>query len=207
MRYDARMMISTPTEAEALRAEIAALAARMIAEDGADYGSAKRRAAKQLLGNQKIRGDVLPDNSQVEQEVREYNALFFADSQPQRLLELREIAAEIMQKLDKFNPYLVGAVFNGTANRHSDIYLHLYTDNSKEVAIFLLNLDIQYEVSETTNKRNETLETLSFMYRNEGVHLLIHSHDDLRTSPRADRSSLAALQLLIEQHHANLNNE
>ena len=203
MRYDAQMMISTSTDAEALRAEIAALAARMIAEDGADYGSAKRRAAKQLLGNQKIRGDVLPDNSQVELEVREYNALFFGDSQPQRLLALREIALDVMQKLDKFNPYLVGAVFNGTANKHSDIYLHLYTDNSKEVAIFLLNMNIQYEVSESTNKRNETMETLSFMNQNEGVHLLIHSHDDLRASPRADRASFSALKRLIEQPQTN----
>lgn len=203
MRYDAQMMISTSTDAEALRAEIAALAARMIAEDGADYGSAKRRAAKQLLGNQKIRGDVLPDNSQVELEVREYNALFFGDSQPQRLLALREIALDVMQKLDKFNPYLVGAVFNGTANKHSDIYLHLYTDNSKEVAIFLLNMNIQYEISESTNKRNETMETLSFMNQNEGVHLLIHSHDDLRASPRADRASFSALKRLIEQPQTN----
>ena len=199
MRYDAQMMISTPTEAEALRAEIAALAARMIAEDGADYGSAKRRAAKQLLGNQKIKGDILPDNSQVELEVREYNALFFGDSQPQRLLSLRELAIELMQRLDRFNPYLVGAVLNGTANKHSDIHLHLYTDNSKEVAIFLLNLDIQYVVSESVNKRHEAMETLSFMYQNEGVHLLIHSHDDLRTSPRADRANLAAVRQLVEQ--------
>ena len=151
MRYDAPMMISTPTEAEALRAEIAALAARMIAEDGADYGSAKRRAAKQLLGNQKIKGDILPDNSQVESEVREYNALFFGDSQPQRLLSLRELAIELMQRLDRFNPYLVGAVLNGTASKHSDIHLHLYTDNSKEVAIFLLNLDIQDRKSTRLN--------------------------------------------------------
>ncbi|MES2050149.1 MAG: hypothetical protein V4447_17250 [Pseudomonadota bacterium] len=193
------MMISTPTEAEALRAEIAALAARMIAEDGADYGSAKRRAAKQLLGNQKIKGDILPDNSQVESEVREYNALFFGDSQPQRLLHLREVAVELMQKLDKFNPYLVGAVLNGTASKHSDIHLHLYTDNSKEVAIFLLNLDIQYEVSESLNKRREAMETLSFMFQNEGVHLLIHNHDDLRASPRADRANLASVLQLIAQ--------
>lgn len=196
------MMISTPTEAEALRAEIAALAARMIAEDGADYGSAKRRAAKQLLGNQKIKGDILPDNSQVESEVREYNALFFGDSQPQRLLHLRELAVELMQKLDKFHPYLVGAVLNGTASKHSDIHLHLYTDNSKEVAIFLLNLDIQYEVSESLNKRREAMETLSFMFQNEGVHLLIHTHDDLRASPRADRANLAAVLQLIAQSQA-----
>jgi hypothetical protein len=196
------MMISTPTEAEALRAEIAALAARMIAEEGADYGSAKRRAAKQLLGNQKIKGDILPDNSQVESEVREYNALFFGDCQPQRLLRLRMLAIELMQKLDKFNPYLVGAVLNGTAGKHSDIHLHLFTDNSKEVAIFLLNLDMQYEVSESLNRRREPMETLSFMFQNEGVHLLIHNHDDLRASPRADRANLATVLQLVERSQA-----
>ena len=202
MRYDAKMMITTPTEAEALRAEIAMLAARMIAEDGADYGSAKRRAAKQLLGNNKIRGNILPDNSQVEREVREYNALFFGDSQPQRLLLLRQIALDIMQELERFNPYLVGAVFNGTASKHSDIYLHLYTDNTKEVAIFLLNKKIQFEVSENINKRNEVIETLSFMSQQEGVHLLLHSMDDLRASNRAERANIAALRHLIVQSQA-----
>ena len=202
MRYDAKMMITTPTEAEALRAEIAMLAARMIAEDGADYGSAKRRAAKQLLGNNKIRGNILPDNNQVEREVREYNALFFGDSQPQRLLLLRQIALDIMQELEQFNPYLVGAVFNGTASKHSDIYLHLYTDNAKEVAIFLLNKKIQFEVSENINKRNEVIETLSFMSQQEGVHLLLHSMDDLRASNRAERANIAALRHLIVQSQA-----
>ena len=44
-------MINYPNDAELLRSEIAAAAARMIAEDGADYGSAKRKAAKLILGN------------------------------------------------------------------------------------------------------------------------------------------------------------
>ncbi|MFZ6691198.1 hypothetical protein [Undibacterium sp. SXout20W] len=195
------MMIQTPTEAEALRAEIAALAARMIAEDGADYASAKRKAAKQLLGNQKLKGDVLPDNEQIEQEVREYNELFFGDTQPQRLLQLRQLAARLMAEFECFNPYLVGAVLNGTAGAHSDIYLHLYTDNSKDVAIFLLNKDVQFEVSETFNKRNESIETLSFMVENEGVHLVLHDHDGIRSSngKSVERANLATLQALISK--------
>jgi hypothetical protein len=199
MRYDVAMMINTPTEAEALRAEIAALAARMIAEDGADYGSAKRRAAKQLLGNQRIKGDILPDNQQVEREVREYNSLFFGDSQPERLLLLRKLALEIMLELERFTPYLVGAVLNGTAGKHSDIHLHLYADNTKEVAIFLLNKGIDFEVSENINKRNESIETLSFMHQQEGVHLLLHSMDDVRTSARTERASISAVRHLIEE--------
>ena len=195
------MMIQTPTEAEALRAEIAALAARMIAEDGADYASAKRKAAKQLLGNQKLKGDVLPDNEQIEQEVREYNELFFGDTQPQRLLQLRQLAAQLMAEFERFNPYLVGAVLNGTAGAHSDIYLHLYTDNSKDVAIFLLNKDVQFDVSETFNKRNESIETLSFMVENEGVHLVLHDHDGIRSGngKSVERANLATLQALISK--------
>ena len=57
------MNINYPSDAELLRAEIAAAAARMIAEDGADYGTAKRKAARLILGNQRVRGDVLPDNA------------------------------------------------------------------------------------------------------------------------------------------------
>ena len=199
MSYDANMMIHNPTEAEALRAEIAALAARMIAEDGADYATAKRKAAKQLLGNQKLKGDVLPDNEQIEQEVREYNELFFGDTQPQRLLHLRQLAAKLMTEFERFNPYLVGSVLNGTAGAHSDIYLHLYTDNSKDVAIFLLNKDVQFEVSETFNKRNESVETLSFMFENEGVHLVLHEHDAIRSGhgKGIERGNLATLQALI----------
>lgn len=198
--YHARMMIHTPNEAENLRAEIAALAARMIAEDGADYASAKKKAARQLLGNQKIKGDVLPDNAQIEQEVREYNELFFGDTQPQRLLHLRQLAIELMEELERFNPYLVGSVLNGTAGNHSDIYLHLYADNAKDVAIYLLNKDIQFEVSESFNNRNESIETLSFMHKNDGVHLILHEQDAIRSGhgKSTERANLAAVKALLQ---------
>ena len=120
------MNINYPSDAELLRAEIAAAAARMIAEDGADYGTAKRKAARLILGNQRVRGDVLPDNAQIEAEVREYQALFQGDEQSQRLLHLRRLALEVMEKFEDFAPYVTGAVLNGTASEHSDIHLQLF---------------------------------------------------------------------------------
>src|SRR5690606_26922194 len=134
-----------PDDTELLRAEIAAAAARLIAEDGVDYASAKRKAAKQILGNSKIRGDVLPDNTMVEDEVRAYNALFFADTQPVRLRHLRQLALDLMSELTAFQPYLTGAVLNGTAGEHSDIHIQLFVDNTKEVAIYLLNKGVDFE--------------------------------------------------------------
>lgn len=201
------MTFHYPSDTELLRAEIAAAAARMIAEDGADYGSAKRKAAKLVLGNTKVRGDILPDNAQIEAEVREYQALFFGDEQAQRLLLLRQLALQLMERFADFSPYLTGAVVNGTAGEHSDIHLQLFAESSKDVAVFLLNNDVDYDVSETSHFRypDRIVETLSFMWKNEGVHLTLYEHDDLRGAVRTagnrriERADTAAVRLLIQE--------
>ncbi|MCX7209575.1 MAG: hypothetical protein NTZ99_04175 [Burkholderiales bacterium] len=161
-------------------------AARMIAEDGTDYATAKRKAAKLILGNNKTPGDVMPDNAQVEAEVREYQALFMGDEQPARLKALRLLALELMQTFERFHPRLVGAVVNGTAGEHTDIHIQLFPESSKDVAVFLLNADIDYVVGETahTKQRGEFVETYSFMWKNEGVHLTIYEPDDVRSASK-----------------------
>lgn len=199
------MKITHPGDAEALRAEIAAAAARMIAEDGADYGTAKRKAAKLILGNQTVRGDILPDNAQIEAEVREYQALFFGDAHAERLQHLRELALELMERLAEFKPYLTGAVLNGTAGEHSDIHLQLFAESSKDVAVFLLNQNVNYEVSEASHFRypGRTVEVLSFFWRGEAAHLTLYEHDDLRHAgkggpqKRLERADLAAVRQLL----------
>jgi hypothetical protein len=201
------MNINYPSDAELLRAEIAAAAARMIAEDGADYGTAKRKAARLILGNQRVRGDVLPDNAQIEAEVREYQALFQGDEQSQRLLHLRRLALEIMERFEPFSPYLTGAVLNGTAGEHSDIHLQLFAESSKDVALFLLNAGIDYEVSEIPHFRrpDRGVETLSFFWKNEVIHLAVYDQDDLRggarsaSGKRIERADLAALKTLLAE--------
>lgn len=199
------MSIGYPTDTELLRAEIAAAAARMIAEDGADYGSAKRKAAKQILGNAKGSGNFMPDNAQIEDEVRTYNELFFGDTQPARLLALRRLALQLMTDLARFHPYLTGAALNGTAGAHSDIHLQLFADSPKDVEIHLINQNINFEVSESAHfkGRNEPVETLSFMWKNEGVHLALYEMDDLRgalkqsASKRVERADIGAVQALL----------
>lgn len=175
-------MSNFTTNTEMLRAEIAAAAARLIAEDGADYATAKKKAAKQVLGNAKVRGEIMPDNAQIEDEVRVYNELFFADTQPARLLHLRKLAVRLMDDLARFSPYLTGAVLNGTAGEHSDIHLQLFPESAKDVEIFLLNKNVGFEVSESNHfsGRGDPVETVSFMWNDEGVHLVLYETDDLR---------------------------
>lgn len=205
------MNINYPSDAESLRAEIAAAAARMIAEDGADYGTAKRKAARLILGNQRVRGDVLPDNAQIEAEVREYQALFQGEEQGQRLLHLRRLALEVMEKFEDFAPYLTGAVLNGTASEHSDIHLQLFAESSKDVAVFLLNAGMDYEVSETPHFRrpDRSVETLSFFWKHEVVHLAVYEQDDLRggartsNGKRIERADISALRTLLAETGSN----
>ena len=180
-------MSAYQSDLEILRAEIAAAAARMIAEDGCDYSTAKRKAARQILGDAKTSSGILPDNAQIEEEVRLYNELVLGESQPARLLHLRKLALRLMEQLVQFNPYLTGAVLNGTAGEHSDIHLQLFCDNGKDVAIYLINKNVNFETSETTHfsDRNKSVETLSFMWQNEGVHLALYEIDDMRGALKA----------------------
>lgn len=191
---------------DSLRTEIAVAAARMIAEDGEDYANAKRKAAKRILGV--AHSDLMPDNAQIEEEVRLYNELFLADTQPQRLRHLRQVAIKLMHELERFNPYISGAVLNGTAGEHSDIHLQLFYDNPKDVEIFLLNKNVQFDVTESNHfkpKRMEAVETISFLWQNEGVTLALYAHDDLRGAlklrpdGRPQRANVSALQALLAE--------
>jgi len=156
-----------------LRDEIAAFAARLIAEDGMDYAGAKRRAVRELTGNsrEKVAPDCMPDNATVQSAVRAHQALFMADTQPARLASLRRTAIEVMRFLETFQPFLTGAAFNGTAGEHSDIRLQVFNDNAKDIEIFLLNAGIDFEVSafegnSEGNRRGtrDAAEMLSFVW-------------------------------------------
>lgn len=189
-----------------LRAEIAAAAARMIAQDGADYASAKRKAARQVLGDEQSASGVLPDNEQVEDEVRKYQSLFLSESQPARLHALRTIALQVMEALAQFSPYITGPVLSGTAGEHDDIHLQLFADSAKEVEIFLLSHDVAIDISETPHfkgRRHEPVETVSFLWHNEGIHAELYELNDLRgarklrADGRLQRADAAALRALM----------
>ncbi|QQX83914.1 UDP-N-acetylmuramate--alanine ligase [Cupriavidus necator] len=198
-----------------LREEIAQAAARMIAEDGADYATAKRKAARQVLGEQRVPGEWLPDNEQVEAEVRAYQALFHADSQPRVLALLRRLAVLAMEDLAPFRPYLAGAVLNGTATEHSDIYLQCFCDSPKDATLHLINAGVDFETSESRHfgGRGE-VETLSFLWKGQwpdrrearllagevraelgapvGIHIALYDAVDERGAVRADASGRPA---------------
>ena len=187
--------------------EIAASAAQCVVEEGLEYGPAKRRALKALGLPPKT---PLPNNEQVEAQVREYIALFCADTQPAELLALRQHALMWMQRLQDFRPYLGGAVWHGTATRLSDIYLQLFCDDEKSCEIELINKGVDFEARTVNGLHGEPVEALSIhshckeLGEEIGVHLLIYEYDDVRGALKADaqgrvpRGDAVAVQKLIE---------
>jgi hypothetical protein len=190
---------------ESVKEEIAATAARLVVEEGLEYGPAKRRASKQLGLSGRA---ALPDNEQMELAVQEYIAIFCADTQPAELQALRELALVWLERLERFRPHLGGAVWRGTATRHSDIYIQLFCDDSKSAEIALIDMGVRFEVGAITGFQGETVDALSVhvalpaLAVNVGVHLLVYDFDDLRGAlkpdgrgrkPRGDAKALRCL--------------
>ena len=118
-----------------------------MAQDGiSDYGLAKRKAARQA-GAPDSRN--LPTDLEIEEALRAYQQLYQADEHPEHLQRLRELALEMMHLLADFNPYLTGTVLSGSAGRHADVHLQLYTDSLKDLEIFLHNQQIPFRARET----------------------------------------------------------
>jgi hypothetical protein len=186
---------------------LAATAARLIAEDGLEYGAAKHQALKMLGLPART---PLPDNQVLEEAVREHLELFCAVTQPGELRALREHARTWMHRLSEFRPHLGGAVWRGTATRHSDIYLQLFCDDSKSAEIALINQGLSYQVQSIRGFQGGTVDALSLnswcdaLQEHVGVHLMIYDHDDLRGALRPDsqgqsqRGDLSALDRLLE---------
>jgi hypothetical protein len=191
---------------DTLKSEIAAAAARLVVEEGLEYGPAKRRAVKQLGVNVRA----LPDNDTLEDAVHEYIQIFCADTQPRELAALRRLALTWMERLEQFRPYLAGAVWHGTATRLSDIYLQLFCDDPKSAEIALIEHNVDYEARTVAGFTGEPVEALSLSSISRelgepiGIHLMIHDHDDLRGALRPDakgrtpRGDVAAVRALVE---------
>jgi hypothetical protein len=192
--------------------EIAVAAAQLVVDEGAEYGAAKRKAAR-VLGRRGGRASDMPSNEAIEDEVRAHIAIFCADTQPGELLALRQLALSWMARLAEFRPHLAGAVWRGTATRLSDVHIDLYCDDPKSCEIALINSGINYEVSDG-GRGGEPLDVLSVaapcpdLGSRVLVHLTINDLDAQRGALKPDargrswRGGTEALRRLIAEHAA-----
>ena len=188
------------------RLRIAQEAARLMSEHGIrDFHHAKLKAAERLGI---VETQALPRNLEIEQALREHQRLFLADSQPQLLRQRREAAVEAMRFLAAFEPRLVGAVLEGTADAHSAVCLHVFSDDPEAVGLYLREhgVPIETQARRLRNSRDEQPEypVLLFVADALPFDLTVLPRDALRQAPldRTDdrpmrRAGLAQVEMLV----------
>ncbi|MCU7850627.1 MAG: hypothetical protein KZQ80_00295 [Candidatus Thiodiazotropha sp. (ex Monitilora ramsayi)] len=158
-----------PNTKRELQRRIAYEAARLMTEyQSDDLAYACQKAANKLGIS---RRQQMPTREEIEEALREQQRLLRGDDQQQALQQLRRNALQAMQALDRFNPILVGSVYQGTADSNSQIKLHLFADTPEDVLFTLSDLQIPWQEGQRTltfpNGRRH--ETPAFNFSADGV--------------------------------------
>jgi len=183
-----------------LRFQVAHKAAQMMAEEGiSDYAFAKRKAAK-FFGLSD--GDALPSNDEINDAIKEHQAIYFDKEHEARLKILRLEALSLMKKLIAFNPHLTGAALDGTAGRYPTLHIQLYADSMKEVEFLLLNHNIVYETRDRKSRTKDPMQDKKMIpvLTLEGsmgpIELFIYHVDDLKINK--SKASIEETEALLK---------
>ncbi|MDR1227633.1 MAG: hypothetical protein LBK55_01195 [Azoarcus sp.] len=190
---------SFPSRNAQRRREIAALAARMMAEDGiGDFGFAKRKAARRLgVGD----GEDLPANAEIETELRLWQTLYQSEEQTERLADMRGAAVGLMRLLAGFRPYLTGGALDGTAARYAEVEIDLFPESAKDVEIFLLDAGLAFEHREVRKPAPDAPEmALALDWEDIPARLSIYPAGAERGG-RQPRARLAQVEALLTIAH------
>ena len=168
-----------------LRLALAQEAARIMAEHGvADFLLAKRKAA-QRFGVED--GAVLPKNIEIEAALAQYQRLFDGDSHLESLQAQRRAALIAMRRLREFEPRLVGPVLTGTATRHAQVQLHLFTDYAESVTLKMLEMGLAHEVTEKRVRMDSArvlaFPGLRFEIEAQPIEVTVFPADGIRQAP------------------------
>jgi len=175
-----------------MRAQVAELAARLMAEHGLrDYTVAKRKAARQLGVPE---GHGMPSNEEIDLALSERQALFQPEEQASLLTDIREQAREVMRVFSRFEPALTGGAASGVVSEHSLIELEIAEDASKDFEQFLVNREIAHKVQDRAGH-------MAYLLYSEPADVLVRLVTRDTRHTHAPRLSLARLEKLIAGTH------
>ena len=189
-----------------IRMEVASEAARIIATEGQhNYHAAKKKAAERIGVSERL---ALPSNIEVKEALLSYQDLYGGAAHSENLEALRLIAVEAMQHMEAFNPRLVGSVLDGTANEHSRIALHIFSDSTESVILHFLENSIPFSQEQRQIRwydgTHRVVPLVIFELEGSAVELTILQPVHLRQAPPSPidgkpqrRATLADLQCLL----------
>jgi hypothetical protein len=202
-----------------LRAAIAQLAAQiMYGEDVKQYFTAKRLAAKRLLGQVnaktlRYRPRDLPSNGEIKQALLELVVEIEGDQRVRRLFAMRIVALEAMEALTPFLPRLIGSVATGHVRSGSDIDLHVFAWDSADVEAHVRGLGWAYELERVSILKHGKVMNFTHVHVADvfPLELTVYAPNELSHRPRSStdgkpivRIRPQALRKICEREHAEL---
>jgi hypothetical protein len=202
-----------------LRAAIAQLAAQiMYGEDVKQYFTAKRLAAKRLLGQAsaktvRYRPQDLPSNGEIKRALLELVTEIEGDGRTQRLFAMRIVALEAMEALAPFNPRLIGSVATGHVRSGSDVDIHVFTWDAADVEAHVRGLGWVHETQRVSILKHGKVMEFTHVHVPDlfPLELTVYAPNELRNRPRSStdgkpivRVRETALKKLCEKDHPEL---
>jgi hypothetical protein len=200
-----------------VRRLIAIEAARLMYEEEIkEYFTAKRRAAKRILGQvegkrARYRPHILPSNGEIRDALLELAESTEGSARTRKLFAMRIVALEVMKRLEPFAPRLIGSVSTGHVRRGSDIDLSLFSDSEESVERHLIAGSFRFSTERTTIfKFGEVREYLHHHVEERfPVELTVYESRELRFRPRSStdglpivRLSISKVEALLERDHS-----
>lgn len=147
-------------------------AARVLAEEGGDYQSAKLKALERLGLPRDTR---LPDNREIEQALADHLTLFQSAELAERRRDFARTAIEAMTLLDEFGPRVVGDTVSGNLTRFSKVQL-LIPAAPETITLFLDEANIPHDQHQrrmrTGTDRYQQMQTFRFLAGEVPVELI-----------------------------------
>jgi len=187
---------------------IAAEAARIMATQAQpNFRIAKKKAAERLGADMRM---VLPSNAEIEQALRAYQGFYGGQQHIRHLETMRATALTVMRKLEQFSPRLVGPVLEGTADEHSRLTIHVFSDPPDAVVIYLLDNGIAFHHEQRKIRWHDgsyhQVPLLVFDTDDIDIELVLFDSIDLRQAPLSPvdgrpqkRASLSDVECLLDQ--------
>jgi hypothetical protein len=198
------------------RVLIAAEAARLMYQEGVkEYFTAKRLAAKRVLGHvegkrTRHRPAALPSNGEIRAALLALAEAAEGSGRTRKLFAMRVVALEAMKQLAPFQPRLIGSVSTGHVRRGSDIDISLFTDDEEAVELHLAALGWRFETERVTIHKFGELRDYLHHHVEERfpIELTVYPARELRFRPRSStdglpivRLSCSSLTSLITREH------
>lgn len=199
-----------------LREAIAQLAAQiMYGEDVKQYFTAKRLAAKRLIGRASARGlryrpRDLPSNGEIKAALLELVEDIEGDTRTRRLFAMRIAALEAMRELEAFHPRLIGSVATGHVREGSDVDIHVFADDSEDVVQHVKSLGWTHEIRRVDiMKQGRVMQFVHVLIPDVfPIELTVYARRELGVRPRSStdgkpivRLKGSVLEALLEREH------